>query len=1306
MRRRQRRVGLSVEQLELRNMLSASSVQTLFRSGQTFITWQEDTSITGEKYNVYQSSQPITSANLGQATLLTGRWGPLPKGTSIDANERTRGADAVQQNYIISDLGPQLSNTTGLFVNTAHGNGPEYYAVTEVVNGVEDRGITPGQNATTTAVNEVVETPSPVLVYQTPDGRGKAYTQFMDYAQWNPTFDGYAYNYSVATPDGYNGSQAVPLMVYMNGYGGRYAVHDGTPYGWNSIWVEVDDPHQSWYYGFDSSYDYRQGGVPATGTIVNFTEQRILQAIDETSARYNVDPNRIWGHGNSMGGSGLLALAMRYPTVFSAVYAGLPMTNYATSADQGGTNWVADVTPKWGALSTNLPIENLGPHAAGLAKYNGMGVWDWQNHQEQLVNHAGDSMAYVTFAHAMQDTIINWATQGAPFVGALEQGRIGYTGANVPGGHSWPGFIGSDQAMIGGPGGFGNFQFAKNMSFPAISKASSNPPANPPASTTTSYLYNQNIEWSTPWNSFDQNIVDQPNLYRISLRSTGGSQTADVTPRRLQQFQVTPGATFQWENHRVSDGALVASGTVTADSHGLVTVTGFQISAGGNRLVLAPTGTSITPPPTQTPPPPAANPPSALGHLSDTSNTIGLFADQLPGGLSDALARFITAHYAGTQKMLQSDTNRFRALNPNWVELHYQLATASGPVQYIHNGQWTSDWSSVTTHEDWFMHNPTGQRLHDSQWNWDQNDISNPAWQQHWLDTAIADMRAEGSLGVFADSFDAGVGSFWYDQTDPRFSGTNAANPSAWPNGQSWTQQLGSLINYVEAGLAATPEHFLYLPNLGSLVTSWENIDYSHVDGGMLEGFGEWGGGYLHGSASDWALSMNRALPLTGADKFIIMQPTLAGTPDSAVGQLHREFLLGTYLLLKGNHTYLNIVGGGGGLQANYFPEYNLDLGSATTPLANDVSQYLWNGVYRRDFQKGLVLVNPSPNTVTISLGGTYQQVTGSGGGPLGDGNLDAQGNYVGGSLTYTPVTTVTLAPGSAAILLNGTTSTPPTTPPPTTPPTISSGAGTLTLRNAQDNVLTNFQDQHANLGASDQLQFFKQGTSVYRPLLQFDLSSLPAGATITGARVELYHLQGLYANAPMNVDTYTVASTWAQGNGWDHFSPGAGSSWLNSDTNTPWKTPGGDLNTTTNFGHGSNGLVSSTTIASFTSAGWVSFDVTAAARAWANGTLANHGLALSIMSGDNTEHDFASSEYSNAAFRPRLVLDYTFATPPTPASLQSSGGQTPVSTPTPPVAPSQPRTPLPPSSAPARHHRATHRHSRHVRHVTLHVKR
>ena len=333
--------------------------------------------------------------------------------------------------------------------------------------------------------------------------------------------------------------------------------------------------------------------------------------------------------------------------------------------------------------------------------------------------------------------------------------------------------------------------------------------------------------------------------------------------------------------------------------------------------------------------------------------------------------------------------------------LHYRLGSSSGPAQYIHGNQWSSDWASVTSHEDWFMHNQNNQRHHDPVDQWDIHDISNAGFRGYWVTSVIADMRATGAQGVFADSFEAGISGYGVTDPDPRFDGTNPANAAMWPGGDTWVDQKAEWIAYIESAFAATPEQFVLVPNIGAMITGWSNIDYSHVDGAMLEGFG------YQEAPADWVLGMNRAMKLTGAGKFIIVQSYPGDIPT-------RQFLLGTYLMLKGSKTFVNLAGSG----VNYLPEYAIDFGPPKAGLPGDVSGYQYSGVYRRDFAKGLVLVNPGDSAAAVTLPGTFEQVSATGGGAVTDADLDASGNYSGGTLSYAAVTSVTLAPRTAALLL------------------------------------------------------------------------------------------------------------------------------------------------------------------------------------------------------------------------------------------------------------------------------------------------
>jgi hypothetical protein len=125
------------ELLEKRQMLAATTLQAFHRSGQTFITWNEDTAVTGEKYNVYRSTSPITTANIGSAEKLTGKWGSLDDNTSLHSR---RSQDiGIPATFMINDPGTPLSADKGLFVYTTPTgqSGTWYYAVTQL-NGTTD----------------------------------------------------------------------------------------------------------------------------------------------------------------------------------------------------------------------------------------------------------------------------------------------------------------------------------------------------------------------------------------------------------------------------------------------------------------------------------------------------------------------------------------------------------------------------------------------------------------------------------------------------------------------------------------------------------------------------------------------------------------------------------------------------------------------------------------------------------------------------------------------------------------------------------------------------------------------------------------------------------------------------------------------------------------------------------------------------------------------------------------------------------------------------------------------------------------
>ncbi len=568
----------------------AGGITVGHRNGQSFVVWSEAGS--GVDYHVYRHNAPITSSNLGSAMRVTDPWGPVDQHTSVNRY----GTDDVPRNFVISDLGQPLSEDQGLFVFTTQDDlqGNAYYAVTTVVGGREDRTIVAGSNATTQPVFESVSTPRPVLTVSTNGGKGRIYTQYMDYSNWNPTLQGYAFNFSVALPSDYDPSRAYSLRIYLHAYGEKPKFVEQTEFNWPVIQLFPSDPGNtvgslhSWWYGFARDHNYlTQGSFPSSGVVENFTEQRVLASVDflVNDGQFNVDSDLIHLYGHSMGGSGALTYGMRYPSVFAGIYASEPMTNYSSSPQ-----FQSDFTQLWGSQSANLPIVNNGRHNSAIQDYDSSGsqptrVWNWMNHHEQLVRRRGDSFSYLMVDHGKDDTVIDWQTQGRPIVSAFTEARVGYSAGALEGvGHNWLAF----NSVVKSVFGFGNgddtaWRYPENLSFPGIHNASGSGALQP--SGVGDDLYNTNIEWATPINNFHRGIVDSANTYEISLRSTSINQIADITPRNTNSFRPTPGTRCRWTANSISNNSRVGSGSSTVDNDQLLTIPSVSILAGsGTRL--------------------------------------------------------------------------------------------------------------------------------------------------------------------------------------------------------------------------------------------------------------------------------------------------------------------------------------------------------------------------------------------------------------------------------------------------------------------------------------------------------------------------------------------------------------------------------------------------------------------------------------------------------------------------------------------------------------------------------------------------
>jgi hypothetical protein len=393
----------------------------------------------------------------------------------------------------------------------------------------------------------------------------------------------------------------------------------------------------------------------------------------------------------------------------------------------------------------------------------------------------------------------------------------------------------------------------------------------------------------------------------------------------------------------------------------------------------------------------------------DTSDGIHVFNDQLlPSQMTEAQVQFAAYHYAGSQKLTRADAQRIRQYNPDFIVLHYRLGMglgyrSPGPgcqpsgdyLQIVEGDGWVQEWPGEAAVQDGWFFPQAGRRVYNCDWGWYLMNPDDPGWRAYWSSEVLRQMQANEDDGVFADSFSVPnyLGTY-----DPPLPGVDAAFEA------DWAGRLARFTDYVRERFAGL--HY-FLVNAGSLITSRDPYDYAGVDGVMVEGFALNASGSYYDQA-DWALQMDRALALTRQDKIIIGQSYVESWDTQG-----RLFSLASYLLVKGSHSFINLDTG---LDPEWFPEYEVDIGTASQPPASTAASLLdpaW-GVYRRDYSSGLVLVNPGASSRSIDLGRIYYRAS-----PQGGGTVPPEGRPANWRVQYDPVTSLTLGPHEGAILLD-----------------------------------------------------------------------------------------------------------------------------------------------------------------------------------------------------------------------------------------------------------------------------------------------
>lgn len=140
--------------------------------------------------------------------------------------------------------------------------------------------------------------------------------------------DGQNLNYRLFVPQSYDASQKYPLLVYLNGAGSRGSDNTAQLSNLapmlNPIMMNEDEfpciiavpqcpSNEQWVDTPWSNGSYSIDSVPESNEI-----KLVKGMIDELSEKYNIDSDRLYLSGQSMGGYGCWDMLIRYPDLFAA----------------------------------------------------------------------------------------------------------------------------------------------------------------------------------------------------------------------------------------------------------------------------------------------------------------------------------------------------------------------------------------------------------------------------------------------------------------------------------------------------------------------------------------------------------------------------------------------------------------------------------------------------------------------------------------------------------------------------------------------------------------------------------------------------------------------------------------------------------------------------------------------------------------------------------------------------------------------------------------------------------------------------
>lgn len=363
----------------------------------------------------------------------------------------------------------------------------------------------------------------------------------------------------------------------------------------------------------------------------------------------------------------------------------------------------------------------------------------------------------------------------------------------------------------------------------------------------------------------------------------------------------------------------------------------------------------------------AANEPTIY---SEPSIPIAVQMDEKAAALTDLDLVDLAAKYQAISdrnaNFSPTQINRLHELNPNILITKYINFSA----RFGEQQQWLLEY-----HPDWVLRNKEG-KPEPAIWgagNGISLDPANEGWRSYLVEQVSKTITEGGYDGVMADVV------LMANKLPPKFTGINPKTrlvytTEEWRNAQYETlravkERIGKdkklIANSVRFGKAYFEEgssRFLEVVD-GVVAEEFRGLTNWPLDKFVPEDI--------------WKMNIDMLTDVQSKGKIIVANAKYSEEvlTDEIQKTQFDNYILATFLLGKGGLSYFSsaiLDYQNFSVKSDYKTVWKAKIGTPTN------FYYKKDGVYQRDFEFGKVLVNPTYNTLTINLGGSYKTLEGN----------------------------------------------------------------------------------------------------------------------------------------------------------------------------------------------------------------------------------------------------------------------------------------------------------------------------------------